>query len=90
MNRAITASIAASRAFIPPCIPRRLSFKPWRSSLNWHNLPTHLHQERDMLQARLKSLEIALSRIIEIADDHEDPDEALMTIADIAEAARKL
>jgi hypothetical protein len=43
-----------------------------------------------MLQARLKQLEIALSRIIDIADDHEDPDEALMTIADIAEAARKL
>ncbi len=43
-----------------------------------------------MLRARLKSLEHALDEIIEIADTHEDADAALIAVANLAEAARKL
>ncbi len=57
--------------------------------LTWH-LP-HLHHDNlEMLRARLKLLEKALDEIIEIADSHEDADAALITVANLAEAARKL
>jgi hypothetical protein len=58
--------------------------------MNWHlpHLPNH--DERDMLQARLKQLEIALRKIVDIADTDEDADKALINIANIADAALKL
>lgn len=57
--------------------------------MNWH-LP-HLHHDNlDMLRARLKLLEHALDQIIEIADTHEDADEALTRVANLADEARKL
>jgi hypothetical protein len=57
--------------------------------LTWH-LP-HLHHDNlDMLRARLKLLEHALSQIVEIADTHEDAEAALIAVANIAEEALKL
>ena len=57
--------------------------------MNWH-LP-HLHHDNlDMLRARLKLLEHALDQIIEIADAHDDPEEALIHVANLADEARKL
>jgi len=50
-----------------------------------------IKEERDLvLRPRLARLEAALKQVLELADGHEDPEETLIAIADVAETALKL
>jgi hypothetical protein len=50
-----------------------------------------LKDERDLvLRPRLARLEAALKQVLELADGHDDPEETLIAIGEIAEAALQL
>jgi len=50
-----------------------------------------IKDERDLvLRPRLARLEAALKQVLELADGHDDPEETLIAIADVAEAALTL
>jgi transposase len=49
-----------------------------------------LKEERQMLLEHRTQLRTALHQVLELADGHDDPEETLMVIAGLAEAALKL
>lgn len=49
-----------------------------------------LKEERAMLLEHRTQLRSALQRVLELADGHDDPEETLITIAGLAEAALTL